>query len=396
MNDAPFDIRILTRHQEYGDAGEPIAAETEPGKALAWADAGIEQVGNRLMFRGQPYAYLRRIKEEQGDDYLLYRITAWRRQSGWQVLTTHDVRGTGTLAPDHRHPYESLEQAERYAREVVTRNLSAYATPVRAEIVWQTDRGRWGKPVAGLDGANHDRRDAARAILDGTWLELDWKNDEAGDGGISPASNDAILPAEDGSDSTTDGQGRQAATPPATIAMVIRYQGTGASVVPTGEYQGSTAELVQWLDGRHDRPPDGNVERLRFWLTEHGYQPDYGEWQWLDRGPGPRRRREVYRLGDRQAAQDRYDTVDRNLLQEFARENPTSTLSNAERRQLYRQKALDGAPEFAACQECRHLQDCPFDYGACDRKAELARKRQGERDRPHSDRNPAVHVFWTY
>ena len=182
--------------------------------------------------------------------------------------------------------------------------------------------------------------------------------------------------------------------PDRQVVMVVRYQGTGSEVIPTGSWDGATAELVEWHNGRSDVAPDSNVKRLRDWLLDRGYQPDYPQWQWLDRGHGPRRRREVYRLNG--AGHSHYDTIDHAALRRFAEENPLPRLSDEERLALYKGKALAGDEHFEACPDCPLVQDCPNGWGACDRKAELARKRRRDMDRPTSSKNPAVHVFWNH
>ena len=219
----------------------------------------------------------------------------------------------------------------------------------------------------------------------------------AGDAPTSPAPEHPPAKEEPELDNTTDPAEEQAvstALPPA-IVLTVRYQGTGASIIPTGQFQGSTAELVDWRDGRNDRPPDQNIERLRLWLEGRGYQPSYPEWEWLDRGHGPRRRREVYRLNG--THQDHgYETVDWNALRRFAQQNPIPRLGDEERLALYKSKALAGEGVFAPCRECPQVEACPHGWGACDRKRAWATERQRELDRPRSYKNPRYHAFYNY
>ena len=223
---------------------------------------------------------------------------------------------------------------------------------------------------------------------------------EAGDADTPPAPESPPAKEEPASDDTTNAAGGQiqpgnghdieAAEPqrPPVIAMVVRYQGTGAMVIPTGPYDGATDELVQWHDGRSDRPPDKNVARLRNWLRERGYRESWPEWEWLDRGHGPRRRREIYRLNGHTGVMapdsDRYPLapVNWDFLRQFAKEHARPELPEADRRALYKAKALAGEPHFEACPDCPHVQNCPYGWAACDRKAEFARERREQDLRP--------------
>jgi len=218
---------------------------------------------------------------------------------------------------------------------------------------------------------------------------------EAGDVGISPASDEPPAKSLGTDDDTTEPDpGQTEAELPREIAMTILYHGTGQSIIPTGPRLGSTCPLVKYeRDGQEARPPDDNPARLRQRLYDQGYKPVYPEWQYLDRG-SPRRRREVYRLNGDDGLH--YETMDLDLLRQWHRENPLSTLSDDERLELYREKALAGETPFEACRECPLVAKCPHGYGACDRKRALASERQRELDRPRSNKNPRYHVFYQY
>jgi len=158
---------------------------------------------------------------------------------------------------------------------------------------------------------------------------------EAGDANTPPAGEDPPAkeePEQDDTTNTDDGQGTIDARP--EIVLTVEYHGTGAAITPTGDYPGATCRLVHYRDGRNNRPPDDNVARLRLWLKRIGYEPNYPLWAWLKRGAPPRRRREVYRYVG--PTNDLYDeTLDQNALRQFARETPTSRLTEAERLALY-------------------------------------------------------------
>ena len=66
-----------------------------------------------------------------------------------------------------------------------------------------------------------------------------------------------------------------------------------------------------------------------------------------------------------------------------------------ERRAHYREMALAGEEAFAACQDCPHLQDCPYDWRACDRKAARAKAANREIQRPRSSQNSTFAAYTT-
>jgi len=175
------------------------------------------------------------------------------------------------------------------------------------------------------------------AELNGTPAPEPETNDKAGDADTPPAPEDPPAKEEPRDNDTTTGPARQ-------IVMVVRYQGTGVSVTPTGPWAGATCELVRWEDGRDNIPPDDNPKRLRDLLALQGYLPEFREWHWLDKGHGPRRRREVYRYN---GATEPYDeTIDANFLREMYEDLKPDQLPEAERAALYKAKALAGEGPF--------------------------------------------------
>ena len=389
---APQRIALIGRAPVYADEDKRFNAENPErefvgislnGKPVDWADAPVEWDGDLLLVDGLPYRWEHRRDSRRYEDWIYYS-DGYRIQVGWQVLLSSPLNPQPH--PNMPHPTWDREEAETNARYYVTKNRSAYNSKMTGQVVWQERPGVYGDPVAICDGAEYTRHDAGLAVLRGELLPFTYTDDEVGDAATPPTSEDPPAKEEPGTDNTTDPDGGQPDTdPPPTIVLEVRYQGTGASIIPTGEYLGSTAELVKWYDGRANRPPDDNVERLRLWLKERGYRLQVEKLKWLDKGHGPRRRREVYRLkrvarghGRRKA----YETIDRNYLRQYARENPIPRLPEAERLALYREKALAGEGAFAHCRDCPLVRNCPHQWGACDRKAEIARAKRAGRERP--------------
>ena len=251
---------------------------------------------------------------------------------------------------------------------------------------WQQLEENGGAPytytLANVDDAERvleERRAEVEAEINfGTTPEPD---DEAGDAATPPASESPPAEEEPAEDDTTDtGSGQDGNGPPPTVVLTVLYEGTGQSVIPTGPRLGATCPLVGYNDGRHDRPPDKNVARLRLWLQERGYQPSFTEWKWLDRGPGPRRRREVYRLNGDAG----YDVIDQDFLRQYAKENqpPGRDLSEAERLERYREGALAGRAPWQICPDCPDLHNCPTGYQACERRQAWVEQRRRQRERP--------------
>ena len=223
--------------------------------------------------------------------------------------------------------------------------------------------------------------------------ELEALQSEAGHAATPPAPKDPPANEEPANDNTTAAARGQLDARP-EVALIVKYQGTGASVTPTGPFDGATCELVGYEhNGQEAIPPDDNPKRMRDWLKLEGYHPHYPDWKWLDRGHGPRRRREVYRYNG--ASNDVYDEViDAEFLRQMYEESQSPRLAEAERAALYRRKALAGEGVFAPCRECPLVQACPHGWGACDRKAAAAQARNAEIGRSRSNKNPRYQVFY--
>ena len=216
--------------------------------------------------------------------------------------------------------------------------------------------------------------------------ELNPGNREAGN--APPASNDS---GRNDQEPTRPDDSTESPESQDIVVMTVRYQGTGSEVVPTGSWDGATADLVDYRDTHGGNAPGKNVKRVRDYLRDQGYAPDYPQWEWLDRGDGPRRRREVYRRnGANGKSMDLWAQ-----LRQFAVENPLPRTPQDERRMRYREMALAGEQAFAACQDCPHLQDCPYDWRACDRKAARAKAANREIQRPRSSQNSTFAAYTT-
>lgn len=369
------------------------------GELVAWADAEaagavefVQGSRNDLNVNGQPYRRHRHLGTRPGGESDSNQSgTAYRLlETGYNVLSSQ-------LPPNAQHaefsPLRNFpmtrDEAESLARKHVTRHLAQLGVRLTCQIVTQNGR-EFGEPVATISGYEFTRQEGVATFKAEQTLPLTWI-DEAGDAATPPAREDPPAKKEPQDDDSTDpdsgqtGPGPERGQPP-VIAMVVRYEGTGAAIIPTGNRDGATCELVEWLDGRNDVAPDGNVKRLRDWLTERGYAPEFPAWQWLDKGHGPRRRREVYRLNG--SIHSLYDTtIDTNFLQQMYQELRPSQLPEAERAALFRAKAMAGEGPFEPCRECPKVKHCPFGWGACDRKAEHAKAKMAGQARYQRDAN---------
>ena len=381
----PQRITVVSRSPLYDESKRFYAENPKreymaihlDGEFVAWSDAPVERDGHLLLVNGLPYRREHQRESQRRDDWDYYSDT-YRIQTGWQVLLADP---DSPPHPNLQYPTQDRSEAVEIMRKYVTLNRSAYNAKITGQVVWQERPGVFGEPVAICDGAQHTRMDAGQAILNGEWLPLSY-NDEAGDAPTPPASEDPPAQEEPVQNDTTDPTpGQNGSEPPPTIVLEVRYQGTGQAVIPTGDYLGSTGDLVAYHDGRNDRPPDDNIERLRLWLEGRGYKPAYPEWEWLDKGHGPRRRCEVYRRNG--TSGQAYETVDWNFLRQYAQENPIRPeRSDAERLEIYRQGALEGRAPWQICPECPDLHNCPTQYGPCDRRRQWVENRDQERNRP--------------
>ena len=387
---APRRVTVISKAPVYADDSRTRYADSPKWEKVAialdgafvdWADAPVEQDGDMLLVNGLPYRkeYQRESKRHDGWDYI---SDTYRLQIGWRVFYEYATEQGRQMLPalSSPHPTETFDEAAQDTRKTVTHYLTTSRSRLVTEIRWQHG-SEFGEPVARLDGHNYTRQEAAAAFLSGEWLPFDWDKHETGDAATPPASESPPAEEEPAKDDTTDaGSGQDGKGPPPTIVLTVRYQGTGQAVIPTGEYLGATCKLTGYADGRHDRPPDTNVARLRFWLKERGYEPSFPEWKWYDKGHGPRRRREVYRLN----GTTDYDVIDRDFLRQYAKENqpPGRDLSEAERLERYREGALAGRAPWQICPDCPDLHNCPTQYQACERRQKWVKQRQRERDRP--------------
>jgi len=384
----PNEVYILSRSDQAGTNYRPIEIKLGDQPAIPFARADVQKQGNMLLVNGHPYRWHRSLGMRQGPDGCDDAISAYRLMSGWRVMCEYPTDHGPTMIPAQSitHPVATFDEAEQIARGMVTRYLASLNSPLRVEIVWQHGT-EFGEPVAGLDGNNYTRIQAANAMLAGEWLPLDYDNhDEAGDDHTPPAPSSPPSveqePTQD-QDTTSRASGQ-------AVVMVVHYRGTGKSVIPTGNYDGATAELVAWFDGHDGAPPERNVKLLRDILKQRGYKASYPEWQWLDTGHGPRRRREVYRLNGHSS----HEALDLTLFQKFANDNPLPRLPDDERLARFKAKAMAGVAPFEACQDCHLVQDCPHGWGACDRKSQRAKARMTDASRPRSHKNPLYHTWF--
>ena len=206
---------------------------------------------------------------------------------GFQVLSTHHQLGTIT-SPLFPEPLADRDEASRRARALVTNNLAAFGTRARAELVWQEAPGEYSEPLAVLDGRNHSTADAIRARLQDRLLEWDEIHDppeheRAEDAPPSSAPQPQSPQDIDCEHDTTTVRQSQA-------EMVVRYR----CAVPPAQMNGQGQVVTYAIDGDRIDNPHPTPARIQRWLLHNDYQPQYEDWRWLDNGPWPRRRLEIY------------------------------------------------------------------------------------------------------
>jgi hypothetical protein len=101
-------------------------------------------------------------------------------------------------------------------------------------------------------------------------------------------------PLEPSEESPTQAQ-HTTEQPPRQIDLVVTYEADGAGRLARIHEDGELAEYK--TDGRAAEPPARAIAELYRWLQDNGYTPDLSRFNWLDRGQGRRRRRQVYVLG---------------------------------------------------------------------------------------------------
>jgi hypothetical protein len=148
------------------------------------------------------------------------------------------------------------------------------------------------------------------------------------------ATNTPALEAPEGTQTQTQDTTDQA---PRQVEIVAVYEADGAGGLARIHDDGKLAEYK--ADGQAADPPAGTLKDLYHWLEAHGYTP--AGFQWLDRGPGNRCRRQVYVLGgvyrDWHAAAVVYDGPGSDGL-EPATETEAAAVAEAGRR--YRERKL--------------------------------------------------------
>ena len=259
---APRTIQVITRAKVWGDDQEPVAVQID-GQIVDWADAPIERDGDNLCLDGKPYKFGKQLDARREDGWT-YFANLYRLQIGYNVLTSHTLTGDGPMGPDLQHPV-SFAEAVEYARSIVTRNLSAYGTKVKAHVVPQPQHGDiFGDSVAIIEGQLHTRQEAANALLRGEYLPLDWKDDEAGDAPTPPASRST--PSNDGQEPTRIDD------------TIIRDLAQVRTVSPEWGGQPGTNAVKAGITEVWDSRPFAEVEEL---VRSLGWRPigKQGAWQ---------------------------------------------------------------------------------------------------------------------
>ena len=219
--DAPHEVYILTRNTGETTGWEPREIKIGDKPSIPWDKAPVEGQDDLLLVNGLPYLWARSLGWAKGPNGSTDSVSAYKLLIGYNVLASFTACGkTSGFAPLLSHPVQDRAEAESEARKVVTQNLSAYGTKVVARVVRQ-DGMEWSEPVAEVDGHKHQRHEAAKAILQGTWLPLDW-TDEAGDAPTPPAPSSEAPPLEQEPTHTDDTIIRDLAQ-----AETVRPQGFG-------------------------------------------------------------------------------------------------------------------------------------------------------------------------
>ena len=273
----------------------------------------VTQDDGKLMYNGVQYKYAGITGQRQIFGLVWEWTMRYRLMTGWRCLADYIVEGGEVqMLPLGQHPTTDRAQAERDGLHTAHLYIAnGYHPTIQVHLVYQ-DGDTFSEPVATFDGSRHTRAEAIQHVMDGTSMTWDWVqgDDEAGDGDASPAPDAAPTQEDRSPEHTTD-------PAPAQLALVVRYKGTGVTVLPTGKNV-ATGELVHWQDaaGNDIAGYAQSVYESRMWLRQNGYEPDFPKWRWLDRGHGPRRRVEVY-----QQTGEVVENVDYGYLSQQARAN---------------------------------------------------------------------------